>query len=148
MVSSPYNPLYQQIVENSPEAIIFADHEGKIHLWNAGASTIFGYSADEALGQSLDLIIPERQRRRHWEGYTKVMETGVTRYGSELLSVPAMRKDGARISLEFSVVLVRDDTGKPTGVAAIIRDVTERWQQERDLKARLVTLEQQRETEK
>ena len=141
MSSFIHERLCQQIVESAPEAIIFADHEGRIRLWNAGASVIFGYSADEALGQNLDLIIPERQRKRHWEGYDKVMETGVTRYGAELLSVPAMRKDGTRISLEFSVVLVRNETGKPTGVAAIMRDVTKRWQQERELKTRLAALE-------
>jgi PAS domain S-box-containing protein len=148
MSSFIHERLCQQIVESAPEAIIFADREGKIRLWNAGASTIFGYSADEALGQNLDLIIPERQRKRHWEGYEKVMETGVTRYGAELLSVPAMRKDGTRISLEFSVVLVRDEAGKPTGVAAIMRDITARWRQEREIKERLATLEQTVATEK
>ncbi|MGE0681493.1 MAG: PAS domain S-box protein [Candidatus Binatia bacterium] len=148
MSSFIHERLCQQIVEGASEAIIFADREGKIRFWNAGASTIFGYSADEALGQSLDLIIPERQRKRHWEGYEKVMETGVTRYGAELLSVPAMRKDGARISLEFSVVLVRDEAGKSTGVAAIMRDITARWQQEREAKERLAALEQRVATEK
>jgi len=143
MSSSIHERLCQQIVESAPEAIIFADLEGKIRLWNAGATAIFGYSADEALDQSLDLIIPERQQKRHWEGYHKVMETGVTRYGKELLSVPAMRKDGTRISLEFSVVLVRDEAGKPVGVAAIMRDITARWQQERATKERLAALEQQ-----
>jgi PAS domain S-box-containing protein len=93
------------------------------------------------MGQSLDLIIPERQRGRHWEGYEKVMQTGVSRYGVDLLSVPAVRKDGSRLSLEFSIVLVRDEAGQPTGVAAIMRDVTVRWQQERELKARLAALE-------
>jgi PAS domain S-box-containing protein len=141
MPISVHEQLCRQIVDGAPEAIIFADREGKIRLWNIGATAIFGYSADEALGQNLDLIIPERQRKRHWEGYERVMETGVTRYGAELLSVPAMRKDGTRISLEFSVVLVRDEAGKPTGVAAIMRDVTARWQQERAMKERLAELE-------
>lgn len=140
--------LYQQIVNNSQEAIIVADHEGKICLWNGGAEAMFGYRADEALGQSLDLIIPERLRGRHWEGYHKVMATGVTRYGKELLAVPAVRKDGTRISLEFSIVLLRDETGAPLGTAAIIRDVTVRWQQEKALKERLVTLETKEATGK
>jgi PAS domain S-box-containing protein len=148
MSSFTHERLCQQIVEGAQEAIIFADREGKIRLWNAGASAIFGYSAAEALGQNLDLIIPERQRQRHWEGYEKVMATGVTRYGAELLSVPAMRKDGTRISLEFSVVLVRDEAGKPSGVAAIMRDITARWRQEREMKERLAALEQKGETEK
>jgi PAS domain S-box-containing protein len=143
MLSDTAEQLYQQIISGAPEAIIFADREGKIRLWNAGATTIFGYSENETLGQNLDLIIPERQRKRHWEGYEKVMATGITRYGAELLAVPAMRKDGTRISLEFSIVLVRDDSGQPAGVAAIMRDVTARWQQERAMKERMAALEQQ-----
>ncbi len=133
--------LCQRIVEDNPDAIIYADREGTIRLWNAGAEAIFGYWADEAVGQSLDLIIPEKQRGRHWEGYRTVMATGVTRYGRELLKVPAMRKDGSRISLEFSIVLLRDAAGQPMGAAAILRDVTERWQQERAVRERLAALE-------
>jgi PAS domain S-box-containing protein len=139
--------LSQHIVNNAPEAIIFADRTGKIRLWNAGATTIFGYTAEETVGQSLDLIIPERQRGRHWEGYEKVMQTGVSRYGTDLLSVPALRKDGSRLSLEFSIVLIRDEHDQPIGVAAIMRDVTKRWQEERELKARLTALEQKVRTE-
>lgn len=133
--------LCQQIVEGTHEAIIFADQDGKICLWNTGAEAMFGYSAKEAIGQSLDLIIPERQRGRHWEGYHKVMTTGVTRYGTELLAVPSIRKDGTRISLEFTIVLLRDDAGQPMGTAALIRDVTTRWQQERAVRERLAALE-------
>ena len=133
--------LCQQIVEGTQEAIIFADRDGKIRLWNAGAEALFGYQAEEAMGHGLDLIIPERLRGRHWEGYHKVIGTGVTRYGKELLAVPAVRKDGTRISLEFSVVLLRDEAGEPLGIAALIRDVTARWQQEKALKERLAALE-------
>jgi len=140
--------LCRQIVEGSQEAIVFADRDGIIRLWNVGAEAMFGYSATEAIGQSLDLIIPERQRGRHWEGYQKVMATGVTRYGKELLAVPAVRKDGTRISLEFTIVLLRDEAGQPMGTAALIRDVTARWQQERALKERLAALERNEETEK
>jgi PAS domain S-box-containing protein len=99
--------------------------------WNSGAEAIFGYSAEEALGQTLDLIVPEKLREKHWEGERKVMETGVTKYGSELLAVPALNKDDSRISVEFTIVLLKDDTGKPLGTAAITRDVTKRWQRER-----------------
>jgi len=141
MQLSPYEWLCQQIVEGTQEAIIFADRDGVIRLWNAGAEAMFGYSTAEAIGQSLDLIIPERQRGRHWEGYHKVMATGVTRYGKELLAVPAVRKDGTRISLEFTVVLVCDEAGQLMGTAALIRDVTVRWQRERALKERLAALE-------
>jgi PAS domain S-box-containing protein len=133
--------LYRQIVEASPDAIIFADRDGIIRIWNAGAEAMFGYPATEALGQSLDLIVPERQQPRHWEGYKRVMETGITRYGRELLAVPAVRRDGTRISLEFSVALLHDVSGALIGISAILRDVTERWQQDRDLRRRLAELE-------
>jgi PAS domain S-box-containing protein len=133
--------LYQKIVENSPIAILFADREGRIRLWNAGAEAMFGYTAGESLGQSLDLIIPERQRTRHWEGWEKVMATGVTQYGRDVLAVPATRKDGSRISIEFNILLVRTGTGEILGAAALIQDVTARWQREKEMKARLAVLE-------
>jgi PAS domain S-box-containing protein len=133
--------LCQRIVEDSPLAILFADREGKIRLWNAGAEVLFGYPAEEALGQSLDLIVPERQRARHWEGWERVMTTGVTKYGRDVLAVPALRKDGSRISVEFNVLLLRSPTGELLGVAALIQDVTARWQQQKELRARLAALE-------
>lgn len=133
--------LCQRIVEGTPDAIIFADREGRIQLWNSGAEAVFGYRAEEALGQPLDLIVPENLRARHWEGYRKAMSTGVTRFGRELLAVPATRKDGTRISLEFSILLVRDDAGAVLGPVAIIRDVTVRWQREKALKQQLAALE-------
>jgi PAS domain S-box-containing protein len=134
--------LFRRIVEEMPEAVIFADREGTIRLWNRGAETMFGYSADEALGQSLDLIVPERFRARHWEGYRQVMATGVTSYGQRLLAVPAMRKNGQRISIEFSIALLKDERGEVTGAAAVVRDVTARWQGERELRRRLASLEE------
>jgi PAS domain S-box-containing protein len=133
--------LYQRIVEDSPIAILFADHEGKIRFWNKATETMFGYGADEALGQSLDLIVPEKQRPRHWEGWTRVMATGVTKYGSDVLAVPAMKKDGTRISIEFNVILLKSPTGEVQGVAAMVQDVTARWQQQKELRARLAALE-------
>ncbi|MBI4380747.1 MAG: PAS domain S-box protein [candidate division NC10 bacterium] len=138
-----YTPewLCRQIVEGTQDAIIFADRDGIIRLWNSGAEVMFGYKADEVLGQSLDLIIPDKLRGRHWDGYREVMATGVTRYGRELLAVPGIRKDGSRISLEFSIALVRDATGDLHGAVAILRDVTARWQQEKALKERLAVLE-------
>jgi PAS domain S-box-containing protein len=133
--------LCREIVYGAQDAIIFADPDGLIGLWNSGAESIFGYSEEEALGQSLDLIIPEKLRARHWDGYRKVMATGSTRYGQELLAVPATRKDGARISIEFSIVLLRSAAGAVSGSAAIIRDVTARWQKEKELINRLAALE-------
>jgi PAS domain S-box-containing protein len=134
--------LYQKIVEGAQDGIVFADQDGIIQLWNKAAEDIFGYSAEEALGQSLDLIVPEKLREKHWEGYRKVMETGVTRYGSELLAVPALNKGDSRISVEFTIILLKDSAGEPLGTAAIMRDVTERWQKEKELKKRLVELEE------
>ncbi len=133
--------LCRQIVDGIQDAIIFSDREGLIRMWNSGAENIFGYSAAEATGQILDLIIPEKLRIRHWEGYHKVMASGSTHYGGELLAVPAMRKDGARISVEFSIVLIRSSSEKVLGSAAILRDVTARRQKEKELKDRLTALE-------
>jgi PAS domain S-box-containing protein len=140
--------LHRLIVEEMPEAVIFADRQGTVRLWNRGAETMFGYSATEALGQSLDLIVPERFRARHWEGYRQVMATGVTRYGERLLAVPAMRKDGRRISIEFSIALLKDERGAVAGALAVVRDVTARWQAERELRARLAALEKRGESDR
>jgi PAS domain S-box-containing protein len=133
--------LCQRIVEDSPIAILFADRDGKIRFWNAGAEATFGYSAEEALGQSLDLIVPERQRARHWEGWARVMASGVTKYGRDPLAVPALRKDGSRLSIEFNIVLLRAPTGELLGAAAMVQDVTARWQQQKEMNARLAALE-------
>jgi len=134
--------LTQQIISLAPDAILFADRDGTIQLWNKGAERIFGVPADMAIGQSLDLIIPEKLRERHWDGYRKTMETGQTRYGTELLAVPAMHADGNRLSTEFSIVMLAGDDGKPLGVAAILRDVSERHQKEKQLRERLTELEE------
>ena len=126
--------LCHQIVENAQDGIIFADGGGVIQLWNSGAQSIFGYSSEEALGETLDLIIPDKHRKQHWEGYRKVMKTGISSYSRKLLAVPSLRKDGERISVEFSIVIVRDPESEQLGAAAIIRDVTVRWQEERAMK--------------
>jgi len=133
--------LCREIVEQAPDAILYADRDGIIRLWNRGAERIFGFSAAEALGQSLDLIIPEPQRQRHWDGYRQTMATGTTRYGTALLAVPALHCSGDRISTEFSIIMLRDQDGKPCGVAAILRDVSERHAREKALRDRLAALE-------
>lgn len=123
------------ILATPSDAIIFTDTAGLVRFWNPGARRIFGFSEEEALGHSLDIIIPERQRERHWEGYRRVMKTGVTRYGEgSLLAVPALRKDGTRISVEFTIALVQGASGAPCGAAAIVRDVTERFEEVRALR--------------
>jgi len=133
--------LPERIVGEAADAIIAADTSGKITLWNAGAERLFGYSKAEAVAQSLDLIIPEAQRKRHWDGYHHVMQTGETRYGTRVLRVPGIRKDGTRISLAFTVGLLKDAGGRVEGIFAILRDDTERWETEKELRMRLATLE-------
>lgn len=133
--------LSHRIIADSNDAIMFSDRTGIIRLWNSGAERMFGYTGKEAMGQSLDLIIPENLRGRHWDGYFRVMESGSSHYSVDLLSAPAQRKDGSRISTEFSMVMVKDIEGKMLGVAAIIRDVSARWQREKDLKERIRLLE-------
>jgi PAS domain S-box-containing protein len=136
--------LSRRVVESTGDAILYAGRDGRIQYWNGGAEAIFGWTAAEAVGQSMDLIIPERLRGRHWEGWDKSMATGVTRYsGRDLLAVPAQRKDGKAISIEFSIQLVRDGAGQLMGASAIIRDVTERWNRDKELRRRLKELEGQ-----
>jgi len=134
--------LARQIVACTPDGVIFADRGGVIRFWNAGAEAIFGYSAQEAIGQPLELIVPGPLRARHDEGYRRVIQTGVTQYGGRrLLAVPAIRKDGERISVEFSIALLHDTNRTLLGVAAVMRDVTERWRKEKETTQRLAALE-------
>jgi PAS domain S-box-containing protein len=133
--------LAQAVVRESSEAIVVTDPDGAIRLWNEGAARMFGYSAAEATGQSLDLIIPEKLRDRHWKGYRETMSTGITRYGDTLLSVPAAHQDGRRLSIEFSVALLRNDAGEIVGISAIMREVSERRQAERALRTKIAELE-------
>jgi PAS domain S-box-containing protein len=136
-----YEELAGRIVTGAADAVVFADREGIIRLWNAGAERIFGFPASEAVGRSMDFIIPERQRARHWEGWHRVMQTGVTRYATDTLAVPALRKDGTTVSIEFTIQLLRDASGAIVGPAAIMRDVTARFLREKELRARVKELE-------
>jgi PAS domain S-box-containing protein len=130
--------ICRQVVTQAADAILYADDQGLIRLWNAGAERIFGYSEAEALGQSLDIIIPENQRQRHWDGFGRTLATGVTRYGAgSLLSVPAIRKDGSRLSVEFTILPFHDEGGRMIGMAAILRDVTVRFEELKELRKRL-----------
>ena len=130
-----------QLIDCIGDAVIVANAHEKIVLWNAAATRIFGYSEKEALGHTLDLIVPERQRERHNEGCRKSMETGTTRYGSSLLKVPAKHKDGRTLSIAFTVGMLFDEQHQANGVVAVIRDETERFAEERALKKRLSELE-------
>ena len=132
---------FQALVWAAGDAIIASGMDGAILLWNPAAERIFGFRAEEALGRSLDLIIPERLRNRHWEGYERVMRTGKTRYGAEVLRVPALHKEGRSLSIAFTVGLLCSQDGRVQAIAAIVRDETSRWQEERALRARLLDLE-------
>lgn len=132
---------FEKLVAAAGDAVVAADPKGRITLWNAAAQRIFGFTPAEALGQSLDLIIPERLRDRHWQGYDKVMHSGQTRYGAEVLRVPALHKDGRPLSIAFTVTLLKRDDGTVESIVAILRDDTARWNEERALKKRLAELE-------
>jgi PAS domain S-box-containing protein len=130
-----------RILDGSPDAVLICDPAGIVRYWNRAAERVFGFPVTEALGASLNLIIPERLRDRHWAGWDKTMATGVTRYGEgQLLAVPALHKDGRWISIEFSIQLLEDAGGQIEWVAAIVRDVTERYNREKALRAELTAL--------
>lgn len=129
------------LVRAMADAVVIADAEGTITFWNDAATRLFGWSATEAVGRSLDLIIPERQRERHWTGYRRVMATGHTDYGDRLLEVPALHRDGRRLSIAFTVSLLqRAGQTVPYAIAAVLRDDTERWQERRRLRDELAGL--------
>src|SRR5689334_2702384 len=130
----------ERLVSGMAEAIVYADAEGVIRFWNSGATRIFGFAESEAIGRSLDIIIPERLRARHWEGFRTTMRTGQSRYGAgQTLSVPAIRKDGAQISVEFTIVPFADESGRMTGIAAVMRDATARFEELRALRRQLAS---------
>lgn len=130
--------LIEAILGTQSDAIITTDHSGTIDFWNPGAERIFGFSADEAVGRSLDLIIPENLRDRHWSGFNRVMATGESQYGhGDLLSVPALTRSGQRISVEFTIIMLKDEQKRPAGTIAILRDVTKRFEEMRALKRQL-----------
>lgn len=128
--------LGRTLLNDIPDAVIYADREGVIRFWNPGAERIFGFTAAEALGQSLDIIIPERLRQRHWDGYSHMMATGQSRYGAgDLLSVPAVNKAGDNLSIQFTVAPVHGETGELAGIVAVLRDVTATFQEMKRLRA-------------
>ena len=130
--------LADAILATAADAVLATDREGVIRFWNPGAVRIFGFAEEEALGASLNLIIPERLRERHWNGWERVIATGVTRYGDgDVLAVPAITKDGRQISVEFTIVLLRGSDGQVAGMAAILRDVTARYEETRRLRREL-----------
>jgi PAS domain S-box-containing protein len=132
---------FQQLANAIGDAIIISDASGSITFWNPAAERMFGFTQSEALGQSLDLIIPERLRGRHWDGYHKTMATGETRYGNDVLRVPAVDKNGRSMSIAFTVALLHSPQNELTGIVALIRDETTRFHEDRLLRKRLAELE-------
>ena len=143
-VNTKTSPIdFEQLVNVIGDAVVISDASGAITLWNPAAERMFGFTPDEALGNSLDIIIPERLRGRHWTGYEKTMATGETRYGHDVLRVPAVHKDGRALSIAFTVALLHSagPDAVVTGIVAVIRDETSRFTEERNLKKRLAELE-------
>jgi PAS domain S-box-containing protein len=136
-----YQVDFEQLANVMGDGVVISDAKGEIVFWNSAAERIFGYTASEALGKSLDIITPERFRERHWDGYKKSMETGTTRYGSTLLTVPALHKEGKALSIAFTVAMLTNADGNVEGRAAIVRDDTARFQADRLLKKQIAELE-------
>ena len=132
---------FEQLAKVMGDGVVISDANGNIVFWNQAAERIFGYSADEAMGESLDIITPERFRERHWDGYRKSMQSGTTRYGSTLLTVPALHKEGKALSIAFTVAMLTNEDGVVVAIAAVVRDDTERFQTDRNLKKRIAELE-------
>jgi PAS domain S-box-containing protein len=133
--------LFQAIVEQAPDALIFADRSGAIGLWNRASEILFGYSAAEVLGKSLDVIIPERLRSAHWAGFRKAIDTGHAKYAGRVLTTRSMQKNGKTLYVDLSFALVRKSDGAITGALAIGRDCTDRYLSDRALRTRLSELE-------
>lgn len=138
--------FYRLVVAQVPIGIVFANPEGIIELWNAESETIFGYRPDEAVGQSLDLIIPERFREAHWKGYRRAMAAGHTRLEEQVLITRSSRKDGNTIYLELAFAIVKSETGQVIGALATARDVSQRYTEEKALRERIKELERQVKT--
>lgn len=134
--------LFQAIVEQAPDAIIFADREGAIRIWNRGAEVVFGYAAAEVLGGSLDVIIPERLRRAHWEGFRRAIDTGQTKYANRVLTTRSVHKDGSKLYVDLSFGLIRNEAGEIAGALAIGRDCTARHLADGALRARAAESEE------
>ena len=132
---------FKALVDAVGDAVIAADAEGAITLWNPAAERMFGFTPMEALGKSLDLITPHRHQKRHWDGYYKTMESGKTKYGNDVLRVPAVHKDGHALSIAFTVALLFDSEGKVSAIVAVIRDESVKFAEDRALKLRLSELE-------
>ena len=138
MSGSIADDVARALLSGVADAIVACDRDGIIRFWNPGAARVIGFAAEDAVGRSLDIVIPERLRARHWDGYRAMMASGQSRYaGGDMLSVPALRQDGAQISVEFTLVALRDADGAVSGLAAVMRDVTQRFEELKALRRQL-----------
>ena len=133
--------LFESIVDQASEAIVFADTGGVIRVWNTGAQALFGFDRAEAVGNSLDLIIPERFRRAHWDAFDKAIANGHTRLGSQVRTTRSLHKDGRKLYVDLSFGLVADAAGTVIGALAVGRDGTGRYLEERALREKFATPE-------
>ena len=133
----------RQLIAAVGDAVVVTDGDSRVLMWNPACERMFGYTEREALGQSLDMIIPERLRKRHGDGYAQTMRTGETKYGTTLLRVPAVHRDGSALSIAFTVAMLHGPDGKPVAIAAVIRDETSRFNEDRALRKRVAELEAQ-----
>ncbi|MGP1679021.1 MAG: PAS domain-containing protein [Burkholderiales bacterium] len=134
--------VFQAVVEQAPDAIIYADRAGAIRVWNRAAETVFGYVAAEVLGSSLDVIIPERLRRAHWEGFHRAIDSGQTKLGGRALVTRSVHKNGSKLYVELSFGLIRNGTGAIAGALALGRECTARHLADSALRARVAKLEE------
>jgi PAS domain S-box-containing protein len=141
MTASGQTGLYRALIENLADAMIFTDRDGLIRVWNSGAEAVFGHRADEIIGKSLDVLIPDRLRSAHWAGFDTAMETGQLKHGRQSMTTRSVHKDGSDLYIDMSFALVRDDNGVVLGAVAVGRDVTDRFKAERDARKRLAELE-------
>jgi PAS domain S-box-containing protein len=134
---------YKTLVESVGDAVMACDASGAITLWNPACERMFGFTPLDAMGKSLDLIILQRQQQRHWDGYHKTMQTGVTKYGNDVLRVPALHKDGHTLSIAFTVSMLHSPDGKVSHIVAVVRDESAKFAEDRNLRKRLMELESQ-----
>lgn len=135
------NEFYKSLIEQSPDAMIFADVSGRIQLWNSGAEAVFGFTSDEALGQSLDIIVPEELRAAHWSSFERAMKEGHTKYGRKVMTTRSIRKNGDRIYVNLSFSIILDNTSQSIGTLALARDFTARYLEEKMLRKKISELE-------
>jgi PAS domain S-box-containing protein len=143
MSTAEQTSLPEALIEHLADAVIFADRDGVIQLWNPGAQAVFGYSADEVLGRRLDVLIPERLRPSHWTAFDVAIATGKMKHGRESMTTRSMHKDGRDLYLDLSFALVKDASGDVRGAVAVARDVSSRFRAEKESRRRIADLEEQ-----